>query len=79
MIQETRVERESKPLATDIPTDPDEIARREARNALRQFDAVIEMIDLALHSDRPFKLRPSAAMEFNRLAIDEVNLYAGVF
>lgn len=79
MNRKTEAERESKPLPTEIPTDPDEIARLEARNALRQFDAVIKIIDDALQSDPPFKLRPSIALELNRLATEATNQYAGVY
>lgn len=79
MARKTEAERESKPLPTDIPTDPDEIARREARNALRQFDAVVKIIDDALRSNSPFKLRPSTTLELNRLAIEGTNQFAGVY
>ena len=79
MVRKTEGERESEPLHIQIPTDPDEIARREARNALRQFDAVVENVDDALRGSRPFKLRPSTALELNRLAIEGTNQYAGVY
>lgn len=79
MVRKTEGERESKLLPTEIPTDPDEIARREARNALRQFDGVVAIIDDALGSDRPFKLRPSTVLELNRLAIEGTSQYAGVY
>ena len=79
MVRKTGPERASKPLAEEIPTDRDEIARREARNALRQFDAVIKTIDGSLRADRVFKLRPSLALEFNRLATAGTNEYPGVF
>ncbi len=79
MPRKTEHERKSKPLPAEIPTDLDEIARREARNALRQFDAVVEIINDALQSDRPFKLRPSTALELSRLAIEGTNEFAGVY
>ena len=79
MVRKADGERESKSLPTEIPTDPDEIARREARNALRQFDAVVEIIDEALQATGSFKLRPSIALELNRLAIEGTNQYAGVY
>ena len=60
MDQEPKVERESKPLVTDLLSDPDEIARREARNALRQFDAAVKIVDDALESNASFRLRPQA-------------------
>lgn len=79
MVRKTEGERKSVPHPVEIPTDPDEIARLEARNALRQFDAVIKVIDDALQSDRPFKLRPSIALELNRLATLETIEHAGVY
>ncbi len=71
--------RESTPETVELPIDPEAIARNEARNALRQFDAVTELIESSLKSDGPFRLRPSTTLELNRLAIDGVNEYAGVY
>lgn len=79
MVRKTEGERKSIPHPVEIPTDPDEIARLEARNALRQFDAVIKIIDDALQSDRPFKLRPSTALELHRLATLGTDEHAGVY
>lgn len=72
-------ERESRPLPVEIATDPQEIARREARNALRQFDAVVKLIDDALRSHKRFKLKPSIALELNRIATEGTNLYSGIY
>ena len=79
MGRKSKVERESRPLPLEVPTDPDEIARREARNGLRQFDAVNKIIDDALQSNGSFTLRPSTALELNRVALDGINQYAGVY
>ena len=79
MVRKTEGERKSVPHPVEIPTDPNEIARLEARNALRQFDAVIKIIDDALQSDRPFKLRPSIALELHRLATVGTDEHAGVY
>jgi hypothetical protein len=38
-------ERHSRALEPSLVSDPDEIARIEARNGVRQFDAVTEMIE----------------------------------
>jgi Fic family protein len=73
-----RKERASKLLRTPLPTDPDEIARLEARNALRQFDAVVRLVDDAL-AGRHFLLRPSSILELNRLAIEDVVEQAGAY
>ncbi len=74
-----RPERESRPLPVPLPRDPDEVARIEARNALRQFDAVVKLIDDSLRSGEPFGLKPSIALELNRVATEGTNLYPGVF
>ena len=79
MARETEPDRESKPDLEEIPTDPEEIARREARNALRQFDTVVELIESANRSEKAFKLRPSTILELNRVAIEGVNEFAGVY
>jgi hypothetical protein len=38
-------DRHSQALEAELISDPDERARREARNGLRQFDAVIELTE----------------------------------
>jgi len=79
MSPTTESDRKSKPLKEKIPSDTEELARREARNALRQFDAVLEIIDGALASKKRFRLRPSAILLLNRVATDGTNEYAGVY
>jgi len=60
-----------------LPTDPDEIALIEARNVLRQFDAVRKYVQNSIgHS---FKLRPSSILALNRVALDGLNALAGVY
>jgi Fic family protein len=54
-----------------------EIAKREAANGLRQFDAVVESINQAIGSKEPFRLRPSMLLHLNRIALDGLNNYAG--
>lgn len=79
MDRKTEPERASKPEAAKLPTDPDEIARLEARNALLQFDAVIKCVDEFSHGNRVFRLRPSFALDLNRLATEGTNHYPGIF
>ena len=79
MQRKNEEERKSRPLLTELLTDPDEIARREARNALLQFDAVVRLVDEALTAPRSFRLRPSTASDLNRLAIEGINQYPGVY
>jgi hypothetical protein len=71
-------ERASKPLRAEIPTDPEEIALLEARNGLRQVDAIRELIH-RFRSIDTFKLRISDILKINRITIEGVNPLAGVF
>lgn len=57
---------------------PKQKAAAEARNALRQFDKLKEMIEEALASER-FRLRPSDLLELNRLAIENLEDGAGTY
>lgn len=72
-------ERHSKALEAELISDPDERARLEAKNGVRQFDLAIEQIEYWLHPERPFRLRPSAIMALNRAALDGLNAYPGTY
>lgn len=72
-------DRHSDALEAELITDPDQKAHREAKNGLRQFDGAIEQIEYWLQPERPFKLRPSAIMTLNRLALDGLSRYAGIY
>jgi len=69
--------RHSKALEAEIVRDPDEQAKIEAANGVRQFDAVAEMIEYFSHPDRKFKLRPSHLLTLQRFALEGLNSYAG--
>jgi Fic family protein len=73
------VDRHSKALEAELISDPDALARQEARNGLRQFDAVMEMVDYFLQPERPFKLRTSHLLHLHRIALDGISAYAGNF
>lgn len=72
-------DRHSQALEAELIHDPNELARQEARNGLRQFDAVMEMVDHFLQPERPFKLRPSHLLHLHRIALDGISPYAGNF
>lgn len=72
-------ERHSKALEIELISDPDEKARQEAKNGLRQFDEVIEQINYWLQPERPFKLRLSAILSLHRRALEGISPFAGVF
>jgi Fic family protein len=59
-----------------VVSDPIEIAKQEAANGLKQFDAVIEYVEQALR-EGAFALRPSTLLRLNRVALEGLNQYAG--
>ncbi len=70
--------RHSRAFDAEIIADPDERARREALNGLRQFDAVIRMVETYLDPQRqPFKFRPSHLLHLHREALAGISMYAG--
>src|SRR5215471_14678804 len=69
--------RHSKALEAEIVRDPDEIAKIEAANGVRQFDAVTEMIEHFSDPERKFKLRPSHLLHLQRFALQGLSAYAG--
>ena len=75
----TDEERHSQAFEPELIADPDERAAREARNGLRQFDRVIELVDYFLDPERPFRLRSSHLLTLHRQALDGLSNYAGNF
>ena len=71
--------RHSKALEAEIVSDPDEVAKIEARNGVRQFDAVADMIENYSDAERKFKLRPSHLLTLQRIALEGLSSYAGNF
>lgn len=72
-------ERESVGSEPDLLTDPDDIAKKEAENAVRQFDAVLDLIDEVARDGRKFKLRPSIILTLHKFALDGISRYAGTW
>ena len=70
-------DRHSKALDAELISDPAALAEREARNALQQVDAVIEMVEYFTQPDRKFKLRPSHLLHLHRIALEGISSYAG--
>lgn len=79
MTKKTENERHSRRVRQEIASDEHEIARVEARNALRQTDAVFSIINDRIKSGAPLRLRPSLALTLNRLATEGIEELAGVF
>jgi Fic family protein len=72
-------ERHSKAAEVELIADPEDRARQEARNGLRQFDDVIEKIEYWLNPERPFQLRPSTILDLHRKALEGIHPLAGVW
>lgn len=64
----------------DVASDPDELARREAENGLRQADLALEVIRTHVRDrERPFKLRSSLLLQLHEVAMKGVHPLAGTF
>ncbi|HEX3577910.1 MAG TPA: hypothetical protein VHY33_05030 [Thermoanaerobaculia bacterium] len=73
-------DRHSKADEPEIVVDPAERAKLEARNALEQFDAVINLVEQFTEPEHPpFRLRSSIILQLQRLALKGLSAYAGVF
>jgi Fic family protein len=72
-------ERHSQAEALSPINDPQELARQEARNVLRQYDEMMGQIGLWLQPERPFRLRPSAILSLNRKALEGISPFAGSY
>jgi Fic family protein len=73
-------DRHSRAEVAPLLTDPDEIARREAANGLKQFDLALQVV--ASHvkdQERPFKLRHSMILQLHVAALDGLHPLAGTF
>jgi Fic family protein len=71
--------RHSRAREAELITDPEQLAEREALNGLRQFDAVVEIVEYFQHEDRSFRFRPSHLLHPHRFALDGIGSYAGNF
>jgi Fic family protein len=70
-------DRHSRALEAELVSDPEEKARVEALNGVKQFDAVAEMIEHFSDPERKFKLRPSHLLHLQRIALEGLSSYAG--
>lgn len=61
-------------------SDPEEIARREAENGIRQFNLALELIrEHVKDSERPFKLRSSLILRLHKAALEGLHMLAGTW
>lgn len=71
--------RHSQAGEVELITDPDQRAKQEGLNGIKQFDAVIGMVETYLSPDRPFKFRPSHLLHLHREALQGITRYAGTW
>jgi Fic family protein len=73
-------DRHSHAEDAQLLSDPEEIARREAENGLRQFNLALEMIRTSVKDkERPFKLRAGPILILHKAALDGLDRLAGTF
>lgn len=73
-------DRHSVAETAPLPSDPDEIARREAENGIRQFDLALEMIrSFVKEPERPFRLRSSLVLKLHQAALNGIHPLAGTW
>jgi fido (protein-threonine AMPylation protein) len=72
-------DRSSEAASALLITDPNEIARREAENGLRQFDSVVGLVERYLADHWVFKLRLSIILSLHRDALIGIHPLAGNF
>lgn len=73
-------DRHSEAQDAALLTDPEEIARREAENGLRQFSLAIDIIRAHVKDvERPFKLRAGPILQLHQAALDGLHRLAGTF
>jgi fido (protein-threonine AMPylation protein) len=73
-------DRHSHAEDAQLLSDPDEIARREAENGLRQFTIALEMIrSYVKDRERPFKLRAALILQLHKAALDGLHPLAGTY
>jgi Fic family protein len=73
-------DRHSEAEDAKLLSDPDEIARREAENGLRQFTLALDIIrSYVKDAERPFKLRAGPILQLHQAALDGLHRLAGTF
>jgi Fic family protein len=73
-------DRHTKAEDATLLSDPDEIARREAENGLKQFSLTLEIIrSYVKDAERPFKLRAGPILQLHQVALDGLHRLAGTF
>ena len=64
----------------DLITDPEEKARREAENGIRQTELALDIIKAFVkEKEQPFRLRQGILMQLHSVALDGIHMFAGTF
>ncbi len=64
----------------ELITDPEQKARREAENGVRQFNAAIEAIkNHIFESEKPFRLTQALILDLHQKALDGIHPLAGTY
>jgi Fic family protein len=79
MADAERGARSSEAAPAELIADPDERARREAENGLKQFDSVIGLVERYLAEKWKFALRLSVILGLHRDALNGIHGRAGNF
>lgn len=73
-------DRHSEAEDAALLSDPDEIARREAENGIRQFTLALDIIRTHVKdAERPFKLRAGPILQLHQIVLDGLHRLAGTF
>jgi Fic family protein len=73
-------QRHSVVAQPELLTEPDDLARREAENGIRQFNLAVEIIRASVKdAERPFRLRSSIILRLNKAALDGIERFAGTY
>ncbi|MBS0220068.1 MAG: Fic family protein [Proteobacteria bacterium] len=72
-------DRKSEAVEPQLIADPDEQARVEAANGLRQYDHVVGLVQEWTAPERTFRLRPSMLLGLQRTALEGLSSYAGTW
>ena len=73
-------DRHSKADAVELITDPDEKARREAENGVRQFRTALEIIVASVISpNNDFRLKQATVLLLNQKALEGIHSLAGTY
>lgn len=73
-------DRHSEAEDAALLSDPDEIARREAENGLRQFTLALDIIRAHVKdAERPFKLRAGPILQLHQAALEGLHRLAGTY